>query len=75
MEAERKMYAEESRTVITKQRGSVDQLHGEYLSLQDDLRMMKKQIEDDKRSGAGSKRAEDMRELSGTACGVFHLIM
>jgi hypothetical protein len=66
LESERKTYSEEARTIITRQMNTIKSLRKENEYVTVELKLLKLQITDDKKSGTGSKKAEILREQHGT---------
>ncbi|KAL7747818.1 hypothetical protein RI367_006753 [Sorochytrium milnesiophthora] len=66
MESERKAYSEESRQQIKKQKSAIDKLKRDNDYLVDELKLLERRIEDRKRTGASSKRAETLQQQAGT---------
>ncbi|KAI9137500.1 hypothetical protein BKA69DRAFT_1041689 [Paraphysoderma sedebokerense] len=62
MDTERKAYSEESRLLIKKQRSSIDQLKRDNEYLLDELKLIEQRLEDTKKNGSQSKKAEVLQE-------------
>ncbi|KAI8818617.1 uncharacterized protein EV422DRAFT_175063 [Fimicolochytrium jonesii] len=62
MEGDRKAYSEESRLLITKQRGNIEKLKRENQYLVDELALLQERTNDRRRSSVQSKKIEAMAE-------------
>ncbi|ORZ32160.1 hypothetical protein BCR44DRAFT_51961 [Catenaria anguillulae PL171] len=62
MESERKSYAEEARQLIKKQRSAIDKLRRDNEYLLQELALAQRRIEDTKRNGTGSEKAEILHQ-------------
>ena len=71
LESERKAYSEEARAIILRQTNSIKSLRKESSYLAEEIRLLKSQIQDDKKSGPGGKKSQLMREQAGTISSPF----
>jgi hypothetical protein len=62
---ERRTYSDEARAILCRQKLAIEQLRRDNQFLNEDLRLLKMQLMDDKKSGPNSKRAEYLKEESG----------
>lgn len=65
LENDRKSYSEEARTVLNRQRNTIEKLRKDNEFLQEEFKLLQMQIRDEKKSGSGSKRAEYLKEEAG----------
>ncbi|KAI8810383.1 hypothetical protein BJ742DRAFT_888301 [Cladochytrium replicatum] len=62
MEGDRKAYSEESRILISKQRGTIEKLKRDNQHLLDEVKLLEQRNDDRKRNGIRSKKAEFMAD-------------
>ncbi|KAI8803775.1 hypothetical protein BJ742DRAFT_907451, partial [Cladochytrium replicatum] len=65
MEGDRKAYSEESRILISKQRGTIEKLKRDNQHLLDEVKLLEQRNDDRKRNGIRSKKAEFMADQAG----------